>query len=176
MESEAVRRYRYLLQTGDSSSLIALHAAALSVLPSPVRVELLRTLRVSLVAGLRLSVDDAGAIARIAVLGEKRQPGALRHSLAPTTLEQLATSVVTAASTTSLLAGYSGWDGAEPAPPPDPDPPVDHHSRWHDARINPGATWGIAYVGGLSTPRDTAGPERGCALQPLRSRSRRRFA
>lgn len=173
MESEAVRRYRFLLLTGESSSLIALHAAALTTLPPTTRAEVLRTLRVRLVAGQRLSVNDGGAIARIAVLGEKRQPGALRHSLAQATLEQLARSVVTIASSTSLLAGYSRWDGAEPAPPPEPEPAKDHHSRWHDARINPGATWGIAYVGGLSTPPATAGPQRGCALQPLRPRPRR---
>jgi hypothetical protein len=173
VESETVRRYRYLLLAGEPSSLIALHAAALSALPSAMRGEVLRTLRVRLVAGLRLSVNDRGAIARIAVLGEKRQPGSLRHSLPEGTLEELARSVVTIASTTSLLAGYRDWDGAEPAPPPEPEPPKDHHSRWHDARINPGATWGIAYVGGLSTPKDTAGPQRGCVLQPLRPRARR---
>lgn len=171
-EPEALRRYRFLLQTAEPASLIALHAAALSRLSPSGRSEVLRAVRVGLVAGLRISAEHFGAIARIAVLGEKRQPGVVRRALAADTLEALATEVANGASMTTLFEGYERWDGLEPAPPRDPEPAPDFHSRWHDARINPGATWGIAYVGGLSTPRSTAGPERGCALQSLRPQRR----
>lgn len=144
VEPEAVRRYRYLLLTGEKSSLVALHASALGAMSGDERSRVLQSIQEKLVAGLRSRPDDAGGIARLAVAAEKRRAGQFRGALPSDLLEALAAAVVDAAQPTTLLQGYDDWDGVDPAAPPEPGTDRDFHTRWHDARLNPGVTYNDA--------------------------------
>lgn len=149
VEPEAVRRYRYLLLTGEKSSLVELHASGLGALSGDERARVLQVVQNELVAGQRTRPDDAGGIARLAVAAEKRRAGLFRQALPPDLLTVLSAAVVEAARATSLLDGYAEWDGADPAPPPEWEAAKDHHTKWHDARLRAGVPSGEGYGGGF---------------------------
>jgi hypothetical protein len=149
-EDPVVRQYRYLLRTAPADALEAIHQEALAVIPATDRGTVLRTIQEQLVAGLRLDADDVPALSRLLVLGERRSPGSLLRHCDPAVLGRLADAALVSEAAFGLLTGYAAWDGAEPEPAEAQWEAIDHHEKWHDARLNPGATWNHAVGGGAA--------------------------
>ena len=147
-EDPVVRQYRYLLRTAPADALDAIHREALATIPAADRATVLRTIQEQLVAGLRLDADDVPALSRLLVLGERRSPGSLLRHCDPAVLGRLAGVALVSEAAFGLLTGYAAWDGAEPEPVEAQREATDHHEKWHDARLNPGATWNHAVGGG----------------------------
>lgn len=139
-EDPVVRQYRYLLRTAPADALIAVNAEALGILGEADRRAVLTIVQEQLVAGGRLTEGQVPAIARLVSLGERRQPGALVHHLEAPTLLRLAQAALDTEAAFGLLNGYAAWDGKDPEPPTDAELEKEFGSRWHDARLNPGAT------------------------------------
>jgi hypothetical protein len=139
-EDPVVRQYRYLLRTAPADALIAVNAEALGALDGVDRRAVLTTVQEQMVAGGRLTESAVPAIARLVSLGERRQPGALLHHLEAGTLLRLAQAALDAEAAFGLLNGYADWDGKDPEPSAQAQLEKDFGTRWHDARLNPGAT------------------------------------
>ena len=125
-----MRQYRYLLRTAPLDALEAAHVEALSSLSSTERLEVLRSVREGLVAGLRASADDVPTLAHLLTRGERRSPGAFLRSCAPSSLQPLAEAVIVAEASFGLFGGYSAWDGQEPTPPTERDD-SEFAEGWH---------------------------------------------
>lgn len=147
-EDPVVRQYRYLLRTAPGDALDAIHREALAAISAADRATVLRTIQEQLVAGLRLDADDVPALSRLLVLGERRTPGSLLRHCDPAVLGRLAGAALVSEAAFGLLTGYAAWDGAEPEPAEAAWEDADRHQKWHDARLNPGATWNHAVGGG----------------------------
>ena len=147
-EDPMVRQYRFLLRTAPADALVAVNTEALMALTATDRAAVLAIVQEQMVAGGRLTEDEVPAIARLVSLGERRRPGALLHHLAPATLGRLAEAALATEAAFGLLTGYAAWDGADPVAPTEEQLEKDFGTRWHDARLNPGATWGQAIGGG----------------------------
>lgn len=143
-EDPLVRQYRFLLRTAPADALVALNTEGLRALSAGDRGAVLATVQEHMVAGGRLTEDKVPAIARLVSLGERRQPGALLHHLDTGPLRRLAQAALDAEAAFGHLNGYAAWDGRDPEPPTDEQLEKDFGTRWHDARLNPGATWGQA--------------------------------
>ncbi|MCE1178914.1 MAG: hypothetical protein LWW86_07765 [Micrococcales bacterium] len=112
-ESEAVRAYRFLLQSVATDDLVAAHEKALAEGPASDREEVLSAVLDVFGSGTRTSADNARVVARLAVLGERRQPGALLAALSPEVLERLATGVREAGLGIDEEA-YAAWEPRAP--------------------------------------------------------------
>lgn len=109
-----VRELRYLLRTAPLDALRTVTRTGLAGLPTEDREVVLRTVQTQLVSGARLTPEHVDEIARLATMGERRDPGAVVRHLPPTVLERLAVAVVPLAREAGLCDGYAGWDGADP--------------------------------------------------------------
>ncbi|XVX19004.1 hypothetical protein ACQP1U_11740 [Actinomycetota bacterium] len=112
-ESEAVRAYRFLLQSVATEDLVAAHEKALAEGTASDRAEVLAAVLDVFGSGTRSSADNARVVARLAVLGERRQPGALVAALSPELLERLATGVREAGLAFDEEA-YAAWEPHAP--------------------------------------------------------------
>ena len=149
-EDQAVRQYRFLLRTAPVDALEAAHAEALPRVSAAARVDLLRTLQETLVAGMRLSPEDHPAVGHLMTLGERRAPGVLLSAYPAASLQSLATELITTEAVFGLFAGYAAWDGQDPEPEDD--------SAWGDAGFNPDSgRWSV----NRRAPRDYGSPSAG---------------
>jgi hypothetical protein len=127
-ETESARRFRYLLRATPAPTMTSVVATALERLPSEDREALLVTIREQFLAGQRTSADAFDDVARLAILGERRSPGALLGHLPEGVRERLADAVLRVPAAASLLEGYAAWDGADP-PPVNKDEPYDPFTK-----------------------------------------------
>lgn len=159
-EDPVVRQYRFLVRTAPLDALEAVNVEALTALDGAGRSTVLTTVQEQLVAGLRLQPDNVPAIARLVTLGERRSPGALLRHCPAGALRRLADAALASEAAFGLLTGYADWDGADPEPSKEEELDKDFHSRWHDARLNPGVEWNSAVSpnpGGLAGGFDAGG-------------------
>ena len=113
-----VRELRYQLRTGPLEALRDVTGAGLGALAADDRGTVLRTIQAQLVAGARLTPDDVAEIARLAVMGERREAGAVIRHLPGGVLDRLASAVVPAGRAAGLSEGYAAWDGSDPVVAP----------------------------------------------------------
>ncbi len=137
-EPAVLHEYRHLLRTASADWQETAHRHALWSLSADARGEVLAGLQALLLAGTRLCPDDVHALARLIVLAERRRPLLVIDGLPPEVMGPLATAVVESPTGQMLRAGIDVWDGAEPPPPREDAPGVDHHQRWHEQRATPG--------------------------------------
>lgn len=137
VEDPVVRQYRYLLRTAPLDALEAVHEEAFGGLHTVIRSAILRAVRERVVAGERVGPDDVRDLARLHVLAERREPGALISSLEEPVLHRLAQRAVLAEAAFGLLAGYAAWDGLDPEPEPQPWAEDGFGERWREERNLP---------------------------------------
>jgi hypothetical protein len=116
VERPQVRQYRYLLGTADLDALQGVHREALASLDVLIRAHILRTSQDRTLNGRELTVDDVAGLAELLCTAEVQAPGIIVGALTEAALERLAHRVTTHPDAEPLLAGYGGWDGADPEP------------------------------------------------------------
>src|SRR6476469_558479 len=131
-EDQVVRQYRYLLRTAPLDALQAAHHEALDGLTVETRALVLAGVQDGLVAGQRLGPGDTAAIARLASVGERRNPRGFLDACEPTALRALADAVIHTEAAFGLFSGYAAWAGIDPAPA---DLGVDHGGAPQTTRL-----------------------------------------